>query len=452
MEYCMLQVGCLVILLYVAFIYLKECRIYGKNLDDTLFDELLSLGIFTVLFDGATAISLNYRELVSPAFNTFFHFMFLICFDSVIFTLFIYALQITGAAPTRTSTKALLFLPFVVNIVLVTANISSLEYIRGRAFYYASGVAVYTSAAIAWVYIVLSVAIYVNRWRNIEQHKRSSIITYLIVLAVITIVQLLFPEMQFASVGVTIFVLGIYMNQEDPSLQELSKYHGEMVMGFANLIENRDDNTGGHIKRSVAYVEIIANKLMENNFYSTVLTKDYVSNLLKAAPMHDIGKIAVPDAILQKPARLTDTEFEDMKTHSEVGSEIIKRNFSNLGDTDYVKMAYEVTRYHHEKWNGKGYPDGLMMNEIPLCARIMAVADVFDAISSDRCYRKAMPFDECFKIISKGSGVDFDPLIAQVFLSAREEVEKTCTELTIEIGEEQSSDEIVITEIKSPER
>ena len=125
-------------------------------------------------------------------------------------------------------------------------------------------------------------------------------------------------------------------------------------------------------------------------------------------------------------------EFEDMKTHSEVGSEIIKRNFSNLGDTDYVKMAYEVTRYHHEKWNGKGYPDGLMMNEIPLCARIMAVADVFDAISSDRCYRKALPFDECFKIISKGSAIDFDPLIAQVFISAREEVERTCMDMTIE--------------------
>ncbi len=432
MEFCKLQVGCLIVLLYVAFIYIKECRVYGKDLNDTLFDELLSLGIFTVLFDGATAISLNYQDLVSPAFNTLFHLMFLICFDSVIFMLFIYAIQITGATPKKRSTRILLFSPFIVNIVLVVANIHSLEYIKGETSYYASGVALYTSYVIAWVYIVLSFAIYVNRWKNIEQHKRSSIITYLIVLAAITIIQLIFPEMLFASVGVTIFVLGIYMNQEDPSLQELSKYHGEMVMGFANLIENRDDNTGGHIKRSVAYVEIITNKLIENNFYSNVLTKDYVSNLLKAAPMHDIGKIAVPDAILQKPARLTEDEFEDMKTHSEVGSEIIKRNFSNLGDTDYVKMAYEVTRYHHEKWNGKGYPDGLMMNEIPLCARIMAVADVFDAISSDRCYRKALPFDECFKIISKGSAIDFDPLIAQVFISAREEVERTCMDMTIE--------------------
>ncbi len=444
MEFCKLQVGCLIVLLYVAFIYIKECRVYGKDLNDTLFDELLSLGIFTVLFDGATAISLNYQDLVSPAFNTFFHLMFLICFDSVIFMLFIYAIQITGATPKKRSTRVFLFSPFIVNIILVVANINSLEYINGETSYYSSGAALYTSYVIAWVYIVLSFAIYVNRWKNIEQHKRSSIITYLLVLAAITIIQLIFPEVQFASVGVTIFVLGIYMNQEDPSLQELSKYHGEMVMGFANLIENRDDNTGGHIKRSVAYVEIITNKLIENNFYSNVLTKDYVSNLLKAAPMHDIGKIAVPDAILQKPARLTEDEFEGMKTHSEVGSEIIKRNFSNLGDTDYVKMAYEVTRYHHEKWNGKGYPDGLMMNEIPLCARIMAVADVFDAISSDRCYRKALPFDECFKIISKGSAIDFDPLIAQVFISAREEVERTCMDMTIELETEIVADKEVM--------
>lgn len=146
--------------------------------------------------------------------------------------------------------------------------------------------------------------------------------------------------------------------------------------------------------------------------------------MIKAAPMHDIGKISVPDAILQKPGKLTADEFEIMKRHCETGGQIIQETFASFGNEEYLKMAYEVARYHHEKWNGKGYPDGLKRKEIPLCARIMAVADVFDAVSEKRCYRDAMPMDKCFEIIENGSGQDFDPLIAELFLEMRNEVEK----------------------------
>lgn len=206
---------------------------------------------------------------------------------------------------------------------------------------------------------------------------------------------------------------------------ELSNYHEEMVMGFATLVENKDGSTGGHIKRTTMYVRLLAEELRDRGYYKEILTNDYIKNLCMAAPMHDIGKIAVPDVILQKPGRLTEEEFEEIKKHTVSGGEIIKDTFGHLGNEDYAQMAYEVARYHHEKWNGKGYPDGLKRKKIPLCARIMAIADVFDAVSEKRCYRDAMPLDKCFEIISEGSGQDFDPMLAEVFLEIRDKVEDT---------------------------
>ena len=149
-----------------------------------------------------------------------------------------------------------------------------------------------------------------------------------------------------------------------------------------------------------------------------------MNNLGKAVPMHDVGKIGVPDAVLQKPGRLTAEEFEIIKTHPVIGGKIIKDTFGHLFDEEYETMAYEVALYHHEKWNGKGYPEGLSGTDIPLCARIMAVADVFDAVSAKRCYRDAMPLSECYKIIENGRGEDFDPDIVDAFMMDRDKVEE----------------------------
>ena len=165
-------------------------------------------------------------------------------------------------------------------------------------------------------------------------------------------------------------------------------------------------------------------ELRRRGYYKNILTKDYVNDLYLAAPMHDIGKIAIPDAVLQKPGKLTAEEFALMKQHTIKGGAIIKETFGHLGNESYTKMAYQVAQYHHEKWNGTGYPNGLKREEIPLCARIMAVADVFDAVSEKRCYRDAMPLDKCFKIIAEGCGTDFDPVIADTFLAIREKVEQ----------------------------
>ncbi len=219
------------------------------------------------------------------------------------------------------------------------------------------------------------------------------------------------------------------LNKLIGAVHELSRYHEEMVMGFAILVENKDGSTGGHIKRTSMYVKLLAEELMRLNYSSDILDKTYADNLCKAAPMHDIGKISVPDVILQKPGKLTDDEYATMKLHAERGGEIIRETFGHLQDKEYTQMAYEVARFHHEKWNGKGYPEGLRAEDIPLGARIMAIADVFDAISMKRCYRDAMPLEQCFDIIQNGKGTDFDPVIVDAFFNIRDKIEIAYREL-----------------------
>ena len=205
--------------------------------------------------------------------------------------------------------------------------------------------------------------------------------------------------------------------------KELKKFHKEMVMGFATLVENKDGSTGGHIKRTTAYVRLLAEELKKRGIYSDELTEEYLLDLYQAAPMHDIGKIAVPDVILKKPGKLTEEEFKIIQEHTVKGGQIIKETFEHLQNKHYSQMAYEVSKFHHEKWNGKGYPEGLEKEAIPLCARIMAIADVFDAVSERRCYRDAMPLEQCFKIVEEGSGTSFEPLLVSVFLSIRDKIE-----------------------------
>ena len=154
------------------------------------------------------------------------------------------------------------------------------------------------------------------------------------------------------------------------------------------------------------------------------LDKDLTVYCTLCAYLHDIGKLFIPSSILQKPGGLTDEEYEIMKQHAPRGGEIIMETFSRLDNPEFLKTAYYVARYHHEKWNGNGYPEGLDGEKIPLCARIMAIADVFDAVSAKRCYRDAMPLDQCFQIIKKGRGTDFDPDLVDVFLDAKEEIIK----------------------------
>lgn len=281
------------------------------------------------------------------------------------------------------------------DMIVVVLFMPQLEYRKGEITNYSMGISAYTCFVMVAVYMAATLRILLMSWRSLDSHKQIAII-------------------------------GTYLNMENPVFTKLQTYNQEMVMGFATLVENRDDSTGGHIKRTTEYVRMLAEELRQRGFFKKQLTQDYIENLVMAAPMHDVGKIAIQDAILQKPGKLTAEEYEIMKTHAERGGGIIQETFGHMGDAAYEKVAYEVARHHHEKWNGTGYPDGLSQEEIPLSARIMAVADVFDAVSAKRCYRDALPLEKCFGIIEAGKGTDFDPVITEVFLEQKEKITQIC--------------------------
>lgn len=217
---------------------------------------------------------------------------------------------------------------------------------------------------------------------------------------------------------VTIIVLITQGNKQTYYHKQVSKMQFNIITMMADIVENRDGNTGGHIKRTAKYVEIITRELVRRKAFPELLTENYVEDMIVAAPLHDIGKIHISDLILNKPGRLTDEEFEIMKTHTTAGGELLTHAIEELGRSSYLKMALEMALYHHEWWNGKGYPHGISGDEIPLCARIMAVADVFDALTAKRCYKSAMPHEAALRIINEESGTHFDPVVADAFLDA----------------------------------
>ena len=210
-----------------------------------------------------------------------------------------------------------------------------------------------------------------------------------------------------------------------------------LVMVLADMVESRDKNTGQHVRKTAEYVKIIMEQMLEEGIYKERMTKQFIYDTARSAPLHDVGKINIPDAILNKPGRLTDEEFETMKTHTTAGRDIITRAIKNVPETGYLKEARRIAAHHHERWDGKGYPDGLKGEEIPLSARIMAVADVFDALVSRRSYKEGFPFRKAMDIIREGIGSQFDPKMARAFLHAEakvREVAETFGELSEDVS------------------
>lgn len=234
--------------------------------------------------------------------------------------------------------------------------------------------------------------------------------------------------MNAAAAVIILFLLwdSNYRKHYQEQMENLQK---TLISTMADLVENRDENTGGHIQRTAKYVEVIARKLKEQGKYAGILTEDYINDMVVAAPLHDVGKIHVPDAVLNKPGRLDDAEFSMMQSHTGDGAVIIGHVEQNTGDFNYLIVAKEMAEYHHEKVDGTGYPQGLAGERIPLCARILAVADVFDALVSKRCYKEPMPIDKALGIIAEESGTHFDPEVAAAFLECREQIEEIMEEL-----------------------
>lgn len=412
------------VVLYIVFNYYKGCKEIEEAHKPNLFDAVLWIGVISLIFDGMTAYTVNYLEVFSDRFNRIAHMLFIMSVTAFAHLIYIYTLRKCEKYPKNNVVALLLHAPCFICMAITVLYIDELEFVQGEFTNYVTGVSVYSCFISIAMCVIFTWITFFRGWKNIERHKRASISIYLLAQVVLSIYQLIVPEVLITSLGVTIIIIGIYLNQENPTIRELSDYHQEMVMGLATLVEKRDGDTGGHIRRTSEYVELLAKELKEKGYYKDVLTMDYIKNLRMAAPMHDIGKVSVPDAILNKPGKLTAEEFAVMKLHAQNGGKIINETFERIKDDDYREMAFQMAAYHHEKWNGEGYIHGMKEEEIPLCARIMAIADVFDAVSENRCYRNALPLEECFNIIKEGSGRDFDPLLVDIFLGMKDKVIK----------------------------
>lgn len=203
-----------------------------------------------------------------------------------------------------------------------------------------------------------------------------------------------------------------------------------LMRQIVELVEGRDENTAGHVERVCRFVKIILKGLKKKEQYKKLLTDDYCLKTEMAAAIHDIGKIKISDIILNQPRRLTEEEFSSMQLHVQYGGEVLQNLFHEAEDEEYFQIMMDIVSYHHEKWDGTGYLFGISGEEIPLPARIAAIADVFDALITRRCYKEPIDIEEAFDIIESGSGKDFDPVIVEAFLSMRLEVKYVLEELT----------------------
>lgn len=198
--------------------------------------------------------------------------------------------------------------------------------------------------------------------------------------------------------------------------RKMEEIQSSAVEGMATLIEGRDGYTGEHVRNTKTYVSMILGFMYKNKMHPEIVTKSYIKKSVMAATLHDVGKIMISDAVLNKPGKFTPEEYDIMKQHAAFGGEIVKDILGDRADEELVRIASNVARYHHEKWNGKGYPEGLKGEEIPFCARVMAVADVFDALISKRVYKEAMSVNEAVEILNEDAGSHFDPEIVEVFV------------------------------------
>ena len=195
-----------------------------------------------------------------------------------------------------------------------------------------------------------------------------------------------------------------------------------MVLGMATMVESRDNSTGGHIRRTSDVVKILMDEIMKDDSFD--IDEEFCKNVIKAAPMHDLGKIAVDDEILRKPGKFTPEEFDKMKAHAAEGAKVVRKILENIDDEAFKIVAENVAHFHHERIDGSGYPEGLKGDEIPLEARIMAVADVWDALVSKRCYKDSMSFDAAAGIIEEGMGRHFDMRLKNCFEKVRPRLEE----------------------------
>lgn len=206
----------------------------------------------------------------------------------------------------------------------------------------------------------------------------------------------------------------------EQKVKEVSDSQLATILALAKLAESRDDDTGNHLERVQVLCALIAEHLSHTQAYQHEIDRTFIRDIHHASALHDIGKVGIPDRILLKPGRLDPDEFAIMQQHTIIGSETLEAVRRKYQGNAFIEMGISIARWHHERWDGTGYPDGLQHEKIPLCARIMAVADVYDALHTERCYKKAIPHAQAVEIIRQGRGLQFAPDIVEAFLALAE--------------------------------
>ncbi|MBO4533413.1 MAG: HD domain-containing protein [Treponema sp.] len=272
--------------------------------------------------------------------------------------------------------------------------------------------------------------------KNVMGFENIGFASFIFVPFICHIVQLANFGISLTSFGLSISFLIIFINLNQKMMLDIEstkiqynenklkslELHKKTILYLTNLLENRDIETANHELRISNYVELLARQCVKRGVYSEKLTDDYIQKLKDAAPFHDIGKIYISDAILKKPAKVDDKEYLEIQKHAQDGATIVNEIISISYERDFTKMVSKMCKHHHEKWNGKGYPDHLREEEIPLCARLTAIADVYDALVTKRCYKNKVSYDQAFEIIRKEGGESFDPKLTEQFLEIKDQI------------------------------
>ena len=204
-------------------------------------------------------------------------------------------------------------------------------------------------------------------------------------------------------------------------IKEIASTQLSLIFAMAKLAESRDPETGEHLERIAEFSKVLSEKLRLLPKYADEIDDTFIANTHSASPLHDIGKVGIPDSVLKKPGKLTESEWNIMKTHSHLGAKTLSEVQKKHPGNRFILLGIDIAQSHHEKWNGSGYPHGLSGENIPLSARILALGDVYDALTSKRCYKEALPHEKSKEIILNGKGKHFDPVVVDAFIAAEDE-------------------------------
>ena len=319
---------------------------------------------------------------------------------------------------------SVLFIHMLAEIALVFSG--SIFYISSDGIYHHGPLYFIYGVAFTMAFLYLLAVFVILSQRYRKYHRLNLLLSALILLAGL-IPALIDSSCRTAFLGISLSSFVLYTYYEGLTQQQLAedlekrnqlinRMQGRIIEGIADLIENRDSNTGTHIKNTSAYVEMLALAAKNKGLYADVIDDHYIDMITRAAPLHDVGKIVVSDSILLKPGKLTSEEFDLIKRHAKEGGRIVDQILGGVTDDEFMRYALEIAVYHHEKWDGSGYPEGLKGEAIPLSARIMALADVYDALIMKRPYKEAFSTEKALGIIEEGLGSHFDPELGKLFV------------------------------------